>query len=76
MSAIPKKFVRRELRFDCRAKWRSWMIVIRKCIGLDGVIRVVERKNKEKKLVLVIKATLLSSAVKDSRETGQPWVVM
>lgn len=44
------------------------MIFIRKCSGLEGVIRVVERQNKEKKPALVIKATLLSSAVKDSRE--------
>lgn len=42
------------------------MILIRRCSGFKGVIRV-ERENKEKKLVLVIKATFLSFAVKEQR---------
>lgn len=51
------------------------MILIRRCSRFKDVIRV-ERENKEKKLVLVIKATLLSFAVKESREMGQSWEVM
>ena len=39
-----------KLRFDSRAKCRSRMILRRKCSGFKGVIKVVERENKEKKL--------------------------
>lgn len=45
------------------------MILRMKCSGFKGVIKAVERENKEKKLAPVIKATL-SSAVKDNTETG------
>lgn len=36
----------------------------------------VERENKEKELVLVIKAILLSFSVKGSRQMEQSWVVV
>ena len=66
VSAVPERLIRWDLKFDYRATRRSWVILIRRCSGFKGVIRV-ERENKEKKLVLVIKATFLSFAVKEQR---------
>lgn len=50
-------------------------MILRRSSGFKGVA-MVEREDKEKKLVLVIKATLLSFAVKESRQMGQSWVVV
>lgn len=36
----------------------------------------MERENKEKKLVLVIKVNLLSVAVKENRQMRQSWVAV
>ena len=44
-------------------------MILRRSSGFKGVA-MVEREDKEKKLVLVIKATLLSFAVKESRQMG------
>ena len=49
-------------------------MILRRSSGFKGVA-MVEREDKEKKLVLVIKATLLSFAVKE-RQMGQSWVVV
>lgn len=51
------------------------MILVRTRRRFKDGIRA-ERENKKKKLVLVIKATLFSFAVKESREIGQSWEVM
>lgn len=67
--------LRWEPRIDYRTPQRSWMILMRMCSRFKDVIWV-ERENKEKILVLVIKATFLSFAIKESTEMGQSWEVM